>query len=301
MKQTAPAAKEKIDTEELLNFDLDDESSLDLDSLDEDEEVIDLVDLVEKGDGEPLAEAKLGAAQEDELDLEDLDLELDSAEVPKEPSAKRESQGKEELDLSDLTMELGGEEGLQSKEPEIPEEGDVIEADLDNIFGENDETVLVERKTTEEAAAGDDGEITEADLDGLLEEGLGEEAVETAVQAEETTSLEADLTALEDALKIEEPSEPAEAVELKVEQTVEEKVPEPAAKEEVLEIPRSASEPVVQEIVGVSEEKLEMIISRVVEDVVERVARETMTNVAERLITEAIEALKRSMELSDPR
>jgi hypothetical protein len=33
--------------------------------------------------------------------------------------------------------------------------------------------------------------------------------------------------------------------------------------------------------------------------VVERVARETMTNVAERLITEAIDALKRSMEGSD--
>jgi hypothetical protein len=46
--------KRKIDTEELLNFELDDESSLDLDSLGEDEEVIDLIDLVEKGDGSPL-------------------------------------------------------------------------------------------------------------------------------------------------------------------------------------------------------------------------------------------------------
>ncbi len=57
----------------------------------------------------------------------------------------------------------------------------------------------------------------------------------------------------------------------------------------------------VQEIAGLSEEKLEMIISRVVEEVVERVARETMTDVAERLITEAIDALKRSMELTDSR
>ena len=185
MKQRSPAAKEKIDTEELLNFELDDESSLDLDSLDEDEEVIDLIDLVEKADGEPLAEEKLEAAGEDELDLDDLDLELDSDEVPKESSTMKESQGKEELDLSDITMELGGEEGLQRKVSEMPaEEGDVIEADLENLFAENEETVLVERKKIEETAAGDEAEITEADLDGFLEEGFGEEGVEAPVQAE---------------------------------------------------------------------------------------------------------------------
>jgi hypothetical protein len=306
MKQRAPAAKEKMDTEELLNFELDDESSLDLDSLGEDEEVIDLVDLVEKGEGEPLAEDRLEAAPEEELDLEGLDLELDSDEVPKKSSAMRESQGKEELDLSDLTMELGGEEELQRKVSEMPEEeGDVIEADLENLFAENEETVLIERKNIEETAAGDEAEITEADLDGFLDEGFGEEAVEAAVQAEGQAegaiSPEEELAALEGALKLEEFSVTADVVDLKDTQADEEKVPEPTVKEEILEIPSSTPEPVVQEIAGLSEEKLEMIISRVVEEVVERVARETMTDVAERLITEAIDALKRSMELSDSR
>jgi hypothetical protein len=301
MKQRAPAAKEKIDTEELLNFTLDDESSMDLDSLGEDEEVIDLLDLVEKGDREPLVEENLEGAREEEIDLEGFDLELDSDELPKKPSAIEESHGKEVLDLSDLTMELGGEEGLQRKGSEVLGEGDAIEADLENLFAENEETVLVERKKIEETPAGDEAEITEADLDGFLEEGFGEQAVEAAVQAGGAMSPEEELTALEGALKLEEPAETADAVDLKDTEAGEEKVPEPTVKEEILEIPSSTPEPVVQEMAGLSEEKLEMIISRVVEDVVARVARETMKDVAERLITEAIDALKRSMELSDSR
>jgi hypothetical protein len=302
MKQRAPAAKEKADTEELLNFELDDESSLDLDSLGEDEEVIDLIDLVEKGEGEPLAEAKLEAAGEEELDLGALDLDLESDEEPQKSSPMRESHGKEELDLSDITMELGGEEGLQRKVSEMPaEEGDVIEADLENLFAENEETVLVERKKIEETAAGDEAEITEADLDGFLEEGLGEEGVEAPVQGEGVISSEEELAALEGALKLEEASEAADSVGSKDTQAGEEKVPEPTVKEEILEIPSSTPEPVVQEIAGLSEERLEIIISKVVEDVVERVARETMTEVAERLITKAIDALKRSIELTDSR
>jgi len=302
MKQRAPAAKEKIDTEELLNFELDEESSLDLDSLGEDETVIDLIDLVEKGEGKPLAEDRLEATGAEELDLEGLDLEIESDEVPKKSSPMNESQGKDEMYLSDITMELGGEEGLQGKVSEMPaEEGDVIEADLENLFAENEETVLVERKKIVETAAGDEAEITEADLDGFLEEGFGEEGVDAPVQAEGAITSEEEVAALEGALKLEEASETAESVGSKDTQAGEEKVPEPTVKEEILEIPSSTPEPVVQEIAGLSEEKLEMIISKVVEDVVGRVARETMTEVAERLITEAIDALKRSMESTDSR
>ena len=225
MKQRAPAAKEKADTEELLNFELDDESSLDLDSLGEDEEVIDLIDLVEKGEGEPLAGDKLEAAEE-ELDLGALDLDLESDEVPKKSSTMRESQGKEELDLSDITMELGGEEGLQRKVSEMPpEEGDVIEADLENLFAENEETVLIERKKTEETTTGDEAEITEADLDGFLEEGFGEEGVEAPVQSEGAMSSEEELAALEGALKLEEASETADSVGSKIHRLVKKRFP----------------------------------------------------------------------------
>jgi hypothetical protein len=301
MKQSAPAAKAKNDTEELLNFELDDESSLDLDLLGEDEEVIDLVDLVEKGDGEPLASEKLDAAGEEEIDLDSFDLELESPEPSKKPSATEEPQAKEELDLSDLTLELGNVEAPQRKEPETPEQGDAIQADLENLFADNEETVLLKRKGAEEKRASDEAEITEADLDGLLEEGFEEEALESAVKAEESTPPEEELSEMQGALKMEEPLETTEAIDLRETRPGEAKIPEPAVKQEILETPPIVSEPVVQEAGGLSEEKLEMIITRVVEDVIERVARKTMTDVAERLITEAIDALKRSMELSESR
>ncbi len=51
-------------------------------------------------------------------------------------------------------------------------------------------------------------------------------------------------------------------------------------------------------LTGLSEERLEQIITKVVQDVVERVARETMASVAERVIGQAIEALKVSLETS---
>jgi len=52
-----------------------------------------------------------------------------------------------------------------------------------------------------------------------------------------------------------------------------------------------------EEPLGISEEKVEAIITKVVGDVVERVTRETMTKVAEKVISKAIEDLKQSLEL----
>ena len=57
-----------------------------------------------------------------------------------------------------------------------------------------------------------------------------------------------------------------------------------------------APELMSEKMTVISEEKIEEIVTRVVHDVVERVARETMTHVAERVITEAIDALKQSLE-----
>jgi len=52
-----------------------------------------------------------------------------------------------------------------------------------------------------------------------------------------------------------------------------------------------------EEPLGISEERIEAIITKVVSDVVERVARETMTNVAEKVIREAIDNLRNSLDL----
>ncbi len=64
--------------------------------------------------------------------------------------------------------------------------------------------------------------------------------------------------------------------------------------EKVVEPTESASD-----LIAVSEEKLEVLITRIVQEVTEKVARETMNNVAEKFITEAIEVLKESV-LKDP-
>ena len=48
--------------------------------------------------------------------------------------------------------------------------------------------------------------------------------------------------------------------------------------------------------IGISEERIEALITKVVQDVVERVVRETMATASEKVIREAIEALKRSIE-----
>jgi Glu-tRNA(Gln) amidotransferase subunit E-like FAD-binding protein len=61
------------------------------------------------------------------------------------------------------------------------------------------------------------------------------------------------------------------------------------------EEPAEQKEP--EEPLGISEEKIEAIITKVVGDVVERVTRETMTKVAEKVINEAIEDLKQNLEL----
>jgi len=52
-----------------------------------------------------------------------------------------------------------------------------------------------------------------------------------------------------------------------------------------------------EEPIGISEERIEAIITKVVSDVVERVTRETMTSVAEKVIREAIDDLRQSLDL----
>ncbi len=54
---------------------------------------------------------------------------------------------------------------------------------------------------------------------------------------------------------------------------------------------------VTQDSIGISEERIEAIITRVVGDVVERVSRETMARVADKVIKEAIDELRQSLEL----
>jgi histone H3/H4 len=70
-------------------------------------------------------------------------------------------------------------------------------------------------------------------------------------------------------------------------------LPEEPVREET-----AVEEPSVEKLTGISEERLEEIITKVVQEVVERVARETMASVAEKVIGQAIEALRASLENS---
>jgi hypothetical protein len=59
---------------------------------------------------------------------------------------------------------------------------------------------------------------------------------------------------------------------------------------------KEETQPVIEAPIAISGEKIEAILRKVVEETVERVARETMADVAERVITDAINALQKSIE-----
>ena len=238
--------------EDLLNFDLDD---LALDDADEqqgepEEEIIELMELVEKGG------AAAGKADEEMADL------LESDEAIEEKTAL-DSAGDELFDLEEI---LKGEEEKKPKAEEL--EGDLsLEFDLD---GEKE--AGPEEKVVEE-------EITESDLEEILKEeeevDTGEIVLEELVRAgaeEKTIEEGISETDLEDMLK--EP--PAEEEDLGLELTedteelpkglVEEAVlrePEPALPLDAAtpqEAPREAVEPPSQPVTGISEERIEAIL-----------------------------------------
>jgi hypothetical protein len=95
---------------------------------------------------------------------------------------------------------------------------------------------------------------------------------------------------------MQEADEEVPLVEIGIELPVEEVSEVAAAEKERPEPKEIPTEPTQQELIGISEEKLEAIVTRVVQDVVERVVRETISSVAEKVIVEAIDALKQSLE-----
>ncbi len=68
-------------------------------------------------------------------------------------------------------------------------------------------------------------------------------------------------------------------------------IPEEQHESEEVIVPSTAETPI-----GLSEERVEALITKVVQDVVDKAVRETMATTSEKVIKEAIEALKRSLE-----
>jgi hypothetical protein len=287
------AQKQSGGEDDLLNFDLDD---LSLEEADqpaapaEEEAVIELTDLVEKG---------AVSDQEGQDEIASL-LEEDGA-----------GGGTAEIELG--TKELDGLEGLLKEEGKGKGDSALEMDDLSLDFSEEEKAPVEENVVEEEISDTDLAEILKEEGAEVLDLG-GEEAVVKEEKGLAEFIPEADLAAAVEGLSLEEPAavpapeqaEPGEPVlDLSEEAAVEPEpiappvaesppaVPEAAvlASQEAAPVLSGATEPLIRPAVEISEEKLEVVVTRVVQDVLERVVRETLETVAERVARETMETV----------
>jgi len=316
MAKNSQPQKEQLDSEdELLNFDLeelaDDEGS-------SEDEVIELLELVEVDQDEDKTREFARKSRLKEIPA----LTTSKASEPATPregaisaAAKFSPEDEEEtdLDLSDLTLDMEGE---TTRPAQSVGEEEITESDLENLLKDaSEEEITFDLSSDEEGGqTGKDEEVTDADLEALLQEATAEgleeakedgEVLEIAAETQdvEEVQLEEETPSL---TEIESVAESFEETQTQTELLVEDEARpavlagfvKPTMPEEPVQEEIAVEEPSVEKAAGISEERLEQIISKVVQDVVERVARETMASVAERVIGQAIEALKASLENS---
>jgi len=244
----------------------------------------------------------ISLGQEEEI----LDFEFD--DLSAEGEEQDSSQDEEIIELVDIveeeespeseiggqTIELSEEVGKSFEIPEEPQEAlDEEEAiTFPDLEEEREEPESVEASQEElnlepEAQVAEDAtQSLELDLESALKElepsaekvGEVEEAPSPGEEEQEGT----EGFELED-LAQEEPEKPEE-FSAEIEQG------EPSVSEQV---------PTEEPPIAIDEERLEQIVVETVERVVEKAARQAMVEVAERLISEAIQALKESLEEGD--
>jgi hypothetical protein len=221
-----------------------------------DSEIIELMELVEKG----------------KKDLEESDEEITLSYEDNRPTKDLRGASHTENALSDDREESGEEISLS--ETDLALANISLESDISLL--ERDEPDMGARR----------GNFAEDEIDKMLET---EQALNMTIQS-----------------PIESPEafEPAGETTLeKTEALIEAEHPDKNEGKKIFrqqdivrERKGDLTQPLIEEMAAISEEKIEAIVKRVVEDVVERVARETMAEVAERVIREAIDALKQSLE-----
>jgi hypothetical protein len=179
---------------------------------------------------------------------------------------------------------------------------EVIKKEQETALQQVSSTVEEVLPPTAEKMTGISEEKIEAIIRKVVEESVEKVARETMTQVAEKFIVEAKKeetpTAAEAQIAISE-----EKIEAIVRKVVEEAVPRIAeekitgAVEKIMAgAKKEETQPVVEAPIAISEEKIEAILRKVVEETVERVARETMAGVAERVITDAINALQKSIE-----
>jgi hypothetical protein len=316
MAKKPQTQKEQLDTEdELLNFDLEELAAEDGSAEDE---VIELVELVE-ADKDDDKTRELTLKNRIKAKPAAKTAKAAKAAALKEPAAPAMAKGlpeddeETELDLSDLTLDMDAE---TTRPAQSVGEDEITEADLEDLLKETDsEEISFDLASDEEGVPeGKDEEVTDADLEALLQEATSEGIEEAKVEAEvleivseaeavEEIQLEEEKPSLTDIESVADSFEETQAVteplfEEEALPEEEEVIEKPVVPEEPVQEKMASEEPSVQELTGISEERLEEIITKVVQEVVERVARETMASVAERVIGQAIEALRVSLENS---
>lgn len=326
---------DQIDSdEELLNFDLDDLPLLEDSGEDTgtEEEILELVDLVERGPSEEITR---------DLKLREWSAAggkkqgSKKAEARPDNEAMKAAEEEQELDLSDISLEIDAEADA-GKDDRAFSGDEITEDDLEGLLQEEEGITLDLKEEGLDIQEKPEDEITEADLQALLSETgeqelsgeekkeapleiMSDEEAEDMERLEETQVLDFK-PAVEETLVVEEPADilAKEVEELGAAAALGEEEapvePEVSAQEEEAEMeavlglaeeeaPEREEEqeivPAEQALAGIDEERLEEIIRKVVGEVVERVARETMTEVAERMIGEAIDALKQNLESSE--
>ncbi|MBW2095276.1 MAG: hypothetical protein JRI80_10335 [Deltaproteobacteria bacterium] len=281
-----PFADKKTGEEEIIDFEFDelanDTGDTELAGVEE-EEIIELVDVVEGGEepSPPVSEtAEIERLLDEEGPLEEGEIEdLSGENIQQEPAAEEvidsgvsEPAEEDEFELleSEETRAIPGEETQPSLEKETQDLTLDLDSALETIEPLEEEVSSQEWSEPEPSEPEEEGEAELEELTPIAEE---EEAPPEAEAMESTVKLPAeDLSAI-----------PVPGAE-------------PLGMEGGAEVPFAAA-------TGISEERLEEIVTQAVkeavqdslETVVERAARETMTGVAERLITNAIEALKESL------
>ena len=282
--------------EDSLDFEFDDLSEQDFEVVSgdspSDDEIIDLIDIIES---EEVPEGE---------EIESL-LEEDegvNGKAKKEDGLKEDVSDEIETDLDFKLEELLGDDSSETdivepeeeeSEPEKP--GDLFEEDV--VATET--AACVELEVVQEDAQ-DVEEEESLDLEAELDSGF--EELEDLKPEEDDADIEPEENVFDDVSEetLLEEETATEDITYKTgapdEDDEEEQGKERIATGEQPETGEGEITSVTDKMAGISEEKIEAVVTRVVQDTLERVARETMITVSEKLITEAIDTLKQSLE-----
>jgi len=272
MEKDGDSLEEQTNGEEgLFDLSLDDLSPDDIDQdtskEDPDKEIIELIELVEKGEkdfGE--SNGEITQSYEDDRPTKEL---VDAERIGKSLSDSLGASEKE-VSFSETDMELAN----------LSLESDLLKGDETDI--EAGMGVSVEDEIEKILKEDTDHEI-DITVDNVMQPGESpDDLVEEADQEETADDMN---------MTFQRPLASTETPE-----SVEETIVEKPEKEIEVEPLAGAGDKDIEEIITISDERLEAIVTRVVKDVVERVVRETMAEVAEKVIREAIDALKQSIE-----